>query len=310
MLDQVFFFVTPKCNINCITCYANGTLSGKSELKHKDKIELLKYFRKIGAKKLTLLGGEPTQYPLLGEIIYNAKKEGYNFLRINTNGLFDKKLLLDENFSKLDVICFSIDSHIPQMNDFIRKNGNLVKTIENLKHAKKYNYEIRINSTITSLNIDHTEEIIKLAENEGAEVIYFNVVMMMGNANKNKELSVNPAKWLKIYDRIIETKLNYKIRIKIPPSFSNEGNLKLHQDNGHKCIASENKRVYITTNGDIYNSIVFIDNEKYRIGHYHNKEVFINQEKIKSTQSYCEFLSCNNTAYYPLCIYYKTKLNY
>ena len=310
MLEQIFFYITKKCNIRCITCYALEPLSKAKDLGYDSQIKILQYFSNQGATKLSLLGGEPTLHQRLPDIIVEAKNIGYNFVRINTNGLFNKELLLNEKFKNVDLICFSIDGATNQINNKIRKNGSLKNTLINMRYAKINGYEIRVNVTITSFNINNVFEIIKLAEDEGASLIYFNVVMLMGEALHNKELVVLPNKWIEVYNKVLGRHNDFSIKIKIPPSFSNYENLQLHKQNGHKCIIEDKSRVYVSSNGNVFNSIVYMDNSKYRIGCFENDNYFEHKNGCSNNSLYCEHLKSNSSAYFPLCIHYKTKLNY
>lgn len=310
MLEQIFFFITNKCNIKCVTCYALEPLNKGAELDHNSKIGILSYFRQLGATKLSLLGGEPTLYLKLPDIISKAKEIGYSFVRINTNGLFNRKLLYNKDFKKLDLICFSIDGATNSINNKIRINSDLNTVIRNMRLAKDVGYEIRINSTITSLNIENIFDIIKLAEKEGVSLIYFNVVMLMGEALKNKGIAVSPLKWLDTYDRIVKYHNDFSVKIKIPPSFSSKENLNFHSFHGHKCIVEENNRLYISSNGDVFSSLVLMDKKDYSIGYF--KDGIFNQvtTNFSNHSPYCKYLKCIDEDFYPLCIHYKTKLNY
>jgi MoaA/NifB/PqqE/SkfB family radical SAM enzyme len=310
MPEQVFFFITQQCNIRCITCYALESLGKMNDLDYNSKINIIHHYKKLGATKLTLLGGEPTLDPDLPDIIVEAKKIGFEFVRINTNGLFNTNLLSNEKFKNIDLICFSIDGSNDYVNNRIRKHGSLKNTLSNIRQAKKYGYEVRVNVTVTSLNVDNVFDLITLAEEEGASLIYFNIVMLMGEALKNEELEVRPKKWLEVYNRVLSNHNNYSIKIKIPPCFSATDELKYHKSHGHKCIIPEKSRVYVTSNGDVFGSIVHMDNTNYRIGYFKNDKYFKCREINVNNSLYCKYITCNSNGYYPLCIHYKTKLNY
>lgn len=76
----------------------------------------------MGASKLTLLGGEPTLYDnkRLLEIIKYSKKIGYKYIKIDTNGIFNKNILYKPDFHLLNEISFSLDGPSPSVNDKVR----------------------------------------------------------------------------------------------------------------------------------------------------------------------------------------------
>jgi MoaA/NifB/PqqE/SkfB family radical SAM enzyme len=133
---QLFLYVTQQCNIRCIMCYSLDTLERGRDLTFEETIKVLRYFRNEGIQKLSLLGGEPTKYAQLPELIEGAAEIGYTFIRIATNGIFNRRLLDDPRVRILEVICFSIDGATPEVNDPIRNGGRLWITLRNLDYAK------------------------------------------------------------------------------------------------------------------------------------------------------------------------------
>lgn len=111
-LRQVFLYLIDKCNLNCVQCLYKldiGFQVEKNEIAFEDAVKLISDFKEMGAKKLTLMGGEPTLYKSLPELIKKSKELGYEYVRIDTNGQFNSNLLEKPEFKMLDEITFSID---------------------------------------------------------------------------------------------------------------------------------------------------------------------------------------------------------
>ena len=71
-LRQVFLYLVDKCNLNCVQCLYKldiGFQVEKKEIDFEDAAKLISDFKEMGAKKLTLMGGEPTLYKSLLELI-------------------------------------------------------------------------------------------------------------------------------------------------------------------------------------------------------------------------------------------------
>jgi len=298
-LEQVFLYVTSKCNLSCRTCYAqdlHGTMI------QEDAMRYLKIGRDWGAWKATIIGGEPTMYSNLGNLIHLAKLIGYSFVRINTNGMFDKTFLNQPGVEDLDVICFSVDGPVPDVNDYIRRGANLNTILENMRYARNLGYEVRVNTTVTSLNMKEVSQIIYLVQEFGASEINLNVIISMGNAINNSYLTIQPNEWHLVYMEIMNKFSDFKIRIKIPPAFSRREDLGMHAQCGHKCVALDFSRLYITPDGNIYPCILFLGRNKP-----FTLKVF---KRLTRNQNYCKFLNSSDTHYLPLCIFYKNRLNY
>ena len=152
-MKQVFLYVTNECNLRCRHCLYKPDLAfhlKEKEIDLRTASALLSDFSELGASKLTIMGGEPTLYgrsqhykPLL-TLINEAKKLGYEYVRIDTNGIFENKLLSMNGFKKLDEITFSLDGHSPKMNDPLRGDGTFHKCVSNIERAVELGYNVDI----------------------------------------------------------------------------------------------------------------------------------------------------------------------
>jgi uncharacterized radical SAM superfamily Fe-S cluster-containing enzyme len=95
---SVLLEVTDRCNLNCAICFAN---SGRGHAKDPslEKIAWLleRTIAAVGPSNLQLSGGEPTLRDDLPEIIGIARKVGYSFIQVNTNGL---RLHSDKDYTR------------------------------------------------------------------------------------------------------------------------------------------------------------------------------------------------------------------
>jgi uncharacterized radical SAM superfamily Fe-S cluster-containing enzyme len=85
---SVLLEVTNRCNLRCPVCFAD---SGRGEAGDPslEKITWLleRAMAAVGPSNLQLSGGEPTLRDNLPEIVEVARRIGYSFIQINTNGL-------------------------------------------------------------------------------------------------------------------------------------------------------------------------------------------------------------------------------
>ena len=64
-LQQVFLYVTDECNLRCIHCLYRPNVAfhlKEKEIEPETARALVSAFGELGARKLTILGGEPTLY--------------------------------------------------------------------------------------------------------------------------------------------------------------------------------------------------------------------------------------------------------
>lgn len=304
-LDQVFLYITHKCNSNCITCYMKEFSRSNKNMQANQAKNLLEKFNSKGAERLTLLGGEPTLHEELDKIIKIAKKAGYIYIRIQTNGqfsssLFEKTLFLEN----VDTFSFSIDGANEKIHRKIRSGCSLKKTTSNMKNGRRKGYDIRANVTVTSLNVDQTLDILELARDSGATKIYFNIVFPMGGASQNKGINVSPKNWNRWYKKIRKKSENLEVKVKLPFGYSNK------EPDQHQCLALKRSRVYVLPNGDAFPCILFLDKPELRLnglqkGDYAKKLTGYLNIKERKINKYCHFLPREKKGMKPLCLYHR-----
>lgn len=239
-LKQVFIYIIDECNLRCVQCLYKPNLVfhiKDKEIPLETANALISDFHEMGARKLTIMGGEPTLYgadrdwrPLLS-VISKAKITGYEYVRIDTNGQFDIRLLDKNDFARLDEITFSLDGHAPEVNDLVRGEGSFEKCISNIRRAVALGYNVNITSCLHkgmlsvypdgSLSLD---KMILFAEELGAPVINFHDLFKSGiprdTWSGNIEISLH--EWLNVYSEIqANIKVGrYKIQVRMPQSFT------------------------------------------------------------------------------------------
>ena len=102
-MNTAQIFITNRCNKRCRGCFNEHNL-GKEELSFKRYMQLVAFYRNLGAQKIVLMGGEPTLHPdILKMVKYN------NLLGLKTtlytNGTNIKKLY---NLDPIDLYSTSI----------------------------------------------------------------------------------------------------------------------------------------------------------------------------------------------------------
>ncbi len=164
--------ITYRCPLNCVFCYNPIDYAKQhNELTTSEWINVLREGRKMGAAQLGLSGGEPLLRKDLEEIVSEAHKLGY-YINLITSGIgMTEKRIKDLKAAGLDHIQLSFQDSTKEMNDFLSstKTFDLKKRVATL--IKKYDYPMVLNCVLHRLNIDHIEEILKMAEAMGAEFV-------------------------------------------------------------------------------------------------------------------------------------------
>ncbi len=239
-LKQVFLYVINECNLNCPQCIYkpnNYFTIGKKEIDYETAVKLISDFYELGARKLSILGGEPTLYGkyqgkryLLADLIAEAKKIGYKYVRIDTNGTFSPELLELDGFKQLDEISFSMDGFDRDTCNNIRGRGVFEIETENIKRAVALGYRADITCCVYQELLERDnkgdyllEKLIYLAAELGVSRVNFHGLVKDGTPIDlwSSDLQVNVEDWVQAYENISQ-KISagvYPISVRIPQLF-------------------------------------------------------------------------------------------
>ena len=105
-------YVTEQCNLDCHYCNEFN-----NSIRHPALADLKKWMdhiRKLGVMRLGLQGGEPLKHPDIVEVVRYAKSLGFRKVSMSTNGfLLNRQLLADLEGAGLDGLQISVDRMTP-----------------------------------------------------------------------------------------------------------------------------------------------------------------------------------------------------
>jgi MoaA/NifB/PqqE/SkfB family radical SAM enzyme len=266
-LQQVFLYITDECNLRCTHCLYKPELILGRNIKLKTALALISDFREMGASKLNFIGGEPTLYGLpsnesLLVLIKEAKDLGYEYIRLDTNGLFNSSLLEKRNFRLLDELAFSIDGHAPKIHDSLRGERTFNRCLTNLRKAVHAGYNVHVTCCVHKGNIGRDRKgnllvdlIIRFAEQIGANLINFHAIFRMGVPMDTwtGDVHISPMEWMNVYAEIRKN-INagkYNIKVRIPQHFVTREEFNKKPTFYGYCPAKLGERVLVHPNGII-----------------------------------------------------------
>lgn len=334
-LKQIFIYIIDECNLSCVQCLYKPNLIFRikdKEISLKTANALISDFYEMGARKLTIMGGEPTLYgaekewkPLLS-VISGAKTIGYEYVRIDTNGQFNVRLLDKNDFAKLNEITFSIDGHVPEINDPIRGKGSFEKCVSNIRRAVALGYNVNITSCLhKGMLLRYPDGILSLdkmilfAEELGVSVINFHDLFKSGiprdTWSGNIEISIH--EWLNVYSEIqanIEAE-RYKIQVRMPQSFTTPREFENNPSYYGYCPVKLGERALIHPNGIIRVCSLLIGTPYGIAKFYDNKiiwdESMTNEMRDHNLNAYTPCTNQNKSdkfnTFAPLCVSFKPK---
>jgi len=180
--QMISFFITTKCNLDCIYCYTN-----KEWAIHKGQVldfEFAKkgiddYFATQYARLIRFQGGgEPTvEFPLVKKIIDYAKAQSDKAIKaeIQTNGCFSSQIC-EWIGANIDYIWLSCDGTPDIQNanrPFLGGGGSAEIFERNAKYlAQNCKEMVGVRNTITNQNVDRQIECIDYYASQGLKYIW------------------------------------------------------------------------------------------------------------------------------------------
>ena len=159
----VYLSLTNLCNANCVFCDVRNNTEKKCAIDVKKLIDKLS---NLGTQYIHFTGGgEPFINDDIFDYLEYCTQKGIK-INLISNGLNlnEEKIKKLSNYN-INAIFFSIDSHIPEIHDDLRRvKGIWNKVTSNINLIKKYNpnTKITINHVLNKKNIDDFNEFINM----------------------------------------------------------------------------------------------------------------------------------------------------
>ena len=160
------FFVTNRCQLNCLHCFYHRHLNRSVDELKIDDIKKIARSLEQPLKLLLLTGGEPflkSNLPDICSVFSNLNKTKH--ININTNGynpgLISRSLLKIKKGIRSDTglsVHISLDG-FEKTNDRVRGNGSFQNALDTIKRLKTIkDIDLTVITTISKLNLKEIEE--------------------------------------------------------------------------------------------------------------------------------------------------------
>jgi MoaA/NifB/PqqE/SkfB family radical SAM enzyme len=164
---RVVLHVGYACNLRCQFCYYLEDLErGETEDWSTEKLKRrLRLARRLGKTAVDLTGGEPSIRKDIFELIAYAKSIGYTDVNMITNGLKLSKASFCEELVEagLNDVLFSLHSPDANEHDLLtRVRGSHGRLMQAMKHMKDLGVRGRVNTVVSNVNYERTEELLEL----------------------------------------------------------------------------------------------------------------------------------------------------
>ena len=190
------FFVTGKCNSNCIMCPSSDYSRRNGETTKVDHLIEVAEHIPSDTRHLTVTGGEPF---LSGEDIFRfvlflrEKFIETEFLFLTNGRVFALEKytkLLEETVPYNSIFAIPIHGSTSALHDYITQApGSFIQTMLGIKRLLRKGIKVEIRIVISKLNSKDIDNIANLIINEIPQISYVSVIAleMTGSAYKNRE---------------------------------------------------------------------------------------------------------------------------
>jgi len=288
----------------------------------------------MGASKLTIMGGEPTVYGISQEweplltIIREAKRLGYEYARLDTNGQFEIRLLAREDFKNLDEITFSLDGPNPEVNDFARGEGTFERCTSNIRKAVELGYVVDVTRCIRKSLIKRDTDgnllldvMIRFAESLGLNRINFHDLFKTGISRDvwTGEIDISLEQRTNVWREI---QINIEVGrcrtpVRIPQCFVTREEFNKNPECYGYCPAKMGERALIHPNGIIRICSLMMDTP-YGVARFYENKIIWDESPTNELRGhkFNQYTPCTNQSksknfgnLVPLCVSFKPKQN-
>lgn len=177
-LNFVWLEITQNCNLRCIHCYEGEThQSNKNVLSINDWKRIIKELSEINCKNIQFIGGEPSCYFGIIELIDYASQFRFNSIGYFTNATLLTNDLLCCLIRNKVVVNISLYGHTAELHDSITKvKGSFEKTVANIKKLMANNIVVKVAVTLMHENEMFFEAIIDFVKSIGVKYYKYDLV--------------------------------------------------------------------------------------------------------------------------------------
>jgi MoaA/NifB/PqqE/SkfB family radical SAM enzyme len=174
MAKRIEIYLGWKCTNDCIFCIEEKTRKSEKTITFLEVKKYLDDEAALGARHVTLLGGEPSIQEIFPKTIEYAKKIGYKICIATNGSAFVSSEFAKKYVPKLDEIIVSVHGHNNNVLDKITRRKNSYTKLERALGNIVRNFKgevLKTNTVIMGLNHEYLFDIVKAIHNIGVKEI-------------------------------------------------------------------------------------------------------------------------------------------
>ena len=147
----VNFHIWPKCNLACTFCYATFPQARRT-LPLSDALAVIDQLAEAGTEKITFVGGEPTLYPHLSEVVHHASVQGLTTCIVSNGARL--RQVLDRAGDAVNWVGLSVDSGDETTQRALGRGpgDHVTRSIALAELIHDRGIRLKLNTVVTALN--------------------------------------------------------------------------------------------------------------------------------------------------------------
>lgn len=194
------------CNFHCSYCYVDEKIDSSRELSRAEIKDVILQAKELGARKIIILGGEPSIYPHLIEMVRFLSENGLAVEMFTNGSGIDRELAAVLAGYKVRIV-LKMNSREEHIQDKLAgKKGAFIIINQALVALREAGYPsqklfLAISTVICRQNINELPAMWQWLREENIEP-YFEVITPQANALENSWLGVGPLELKELFDRL------------------------------------------------------------------------------------------------------------
>ncbi len=194
------------CNFHCSYCYVDEKIECRNELSRSEIKDVILQAKALGARKIIILGGEPSIYPHLVEMLLFLREAGFE-IEMFTNGSGIDKALASVLAETRVRVALKMNSRDEKTQDCLAgKKGAFQMINRALTCLKEAGYPSRelflaISTVICRQNINELPSMWQWLRQGNIEP-YFEVITPQASARENGWLNIEPGELKELFTKL------------------------------------------------------------------------------------------------------------
>lgn len=250
-VPSIDLYVTYRCNLRCSHCFLGSKLDEGTHFDPELLGELIRAAPSWGTEEITFLGGEPSLYPRLPEMIGMVQANGMR-ARIVTNGQKSFASFMDAFAGdELPHVCFSVDGSSSDVHDRVRGRGAFDRLVRSISVANERGYPTSGIVSLARSNADDCERLLELCARLGFSYVNVHYVTNRGFATEQSVLTID--EWLSVVRRIELKSESVDLDVRVERTFAPREGF------SGGCAVREGSNLMFFPDGRVFVCAMFID---------------------------------------------------